>query len=82
MSGVNIIPVESKTQNPILIRMNCLALACMDGRVENKISLAKDYEDWVFSGEAPIYANVAISKSALSDLQKSGEVDETQVAIP
>lgn len=38
MIGINIIQVESKTQNPVLIRMNCLALACLDGRVGNDIS--------------------------------------------
>jgi hypothetical protein len=81
MKNMNIIPVESKTHNPVLIRMNCLALACLDDVHANKISLAIEYEKWVYSGKAQNYANVAIGDSAYSDLKKSGVFDSTQVPI-
>jgi|GEM_PF-5930012 hypothetical protein len=81
MQSINIIFVGSKTQNPVLIRMNCLAHACLDERYSNKISLAIEYEKWVYSGEATNYANVAIGNSAYSSLKKSGVFDPTQIPI-
>ena len=75
MRTISIIPVESPTQNPVLIRMNCLALACLDGRIGDKISLAEDYEYWIFFGKKRyIEAKVAESPHGKSEIEKSGEV--------
>jgi len=79
MKSISIIPVESQTQNPVLIRMNCLAIACLDERYADKIPLAAYYEEWVLSGKAKEYGKVVISDSSFADLKKSGVIDETQV---
>jgi len=48
---VKIIPCESQVVNPILIRMNCLALAYMDEKcAHSRIPWAEALYDWVMDG--------------------------------
>lgn len=83
MKNITLLPTDRDTLNPVLVRLNCLALACLEEKYDSKIYLAKKYEQWVFSGvENPIMAKVVISDSAYENLKKSGVIDQTQVKMP
>ena len=37
--------------NPKMVRMNCLALACINEQAYDKIAIAESYNHWVLTGE-------------------------------
>ena len=54
MKNINIIPCESQLINPVLIRMNCLALAVSDETHASPLITAQLYYDWVIKGEGGV----------------------------
>jgi hypothetical protein len=51
---INIIPCDEKGVSLELIRLNCLALACLESKQHNKADLAYVYYIWVMEGLCPL----------------------------
>ncbi|NCA75609.1 MAG: hypothetical protein EOM90_04685 [Alphaproteobacteria bacterium] len=74
---------DGNTVNPKIIRLHCLTLAHFDDICVEKIELAKEYADWVFSGViSKKYLKSMVPPSVLEDLRNSGKHDDRFVENP